>query len=90
MKKKKMYKKLLIILVLGYLIFTLINQQKVLNQYTENSKQLASKIQEQEAYKEELSNEKENVNSKEFIEQMAREKLEMYYPNEKVYIDKGM
>ena len=72
MKKKKMYRKLLIILVLGYLIFTLINQQKVLNQYTENSKQLASKIQEQEAYKEELSNEKENVNSKEFIEQMAR------------------
>lgn len=90
MKKKKMYRKLLIILVLGYLIFTLINQQKVLNQYTENSKQLASKIQEQEAYKEELSNEKENVNSKEFIEQMAREKLEMYYPNEKVYVDKGM
>ena len=90
MKKKKMYKKLLIILVLGYLIFTLINQQKVLNQYSENSKQLASKIQEQEAYKEELSNEKENVNSKEFIEQMAREKLEMYYPNEKVYVDKGM
>ena len=33
---------------------------------------------------------KENVNSKEFIEQMAREKLEMYYPNEKVYVDKGM
>ena len=90
MKKKKMYRKLLIILVLGYLIFTLINQQKVLNQYTENSKQRASKSQEQEAYKEELSNEKENVNSKEFIEQMAREKLEMYYPNEKVYIDKGM
>ena len=90
MKKKKLYKRLLILLVLGYAIFTLINQQKVLNQYTENSKQLASKIQEQEAYKEELSNEKENVNSKEFIEQMAREKLEMYYPNEKVYIDKGM
>lgn len=90
MKKKKFYKKLLLILILGYLIFTLINQQKVLNQYGENSKQLASKIEEQEAYKEELASEKENVNSKEFIEQMAREKLEMYYPNEKVYVDKGM
>ena len=87
---KKFYKKLLLILILGYLIFTLINQQKVLNQYGENSKQLASKIEEQEAYKEELASEKENVNSKEFIEQMAREKLEMYYPNEKVYVDKGM
>ena len=90
MKKKKFYKKLLLLLILGYLIFTLINQQKVLNQYGENSKQLASKIEQQEAYKEELASEKENVNSKEFIEQMAREKLEMYYPNEKVYVDKGI
>lgn len=90
MKKKKIYIKLLIIVVLIYAIFTLINQQKVLNQYTQNSKKLAVKIEEKEAYKEELLAEKENVDSKEFIEQMAREKLEMYYPNEKIYIDKGM
>ena len=38
MKKKKLYKKLLIILVLAYAIFTLANQQKVLNQYSENIK----------------------------------------------------
>ena len=90
MKKKKLYKKLLIILVLAYTIFTLANQQKVLNRYSENSKELAAKIEEQQAYKDELVAEKENVNSKEFIEQMAREKLDMYYPNEKVYLDKGM
>ena len=90
MKKKKLYKKLLIILVLTYAIFTIVNQQKVLNQYSENSKQLATKIEEQEAYNDELIAEKKNVNSKEFIEQMAREKLEMYYPNEKIYVDKGM
>ena len=90
MKKKKLYKKLLIILVLAYAIFTLANQQKVLNQYSENSKELASKIKEQQTYNDELVSEKENVDSKEFIEQMAREKLEMYYPNEKIYVDKGM
>ena len=90
MKKKKLYKRLLILLVLGYAIFTLINQQKVLNQYSANSKELASKIKEQQAYNDELVADKENVNSKEFIEQMAREKLDMYYPNEKVYLDKGM
>lgn len=90
MKKKKLYKRLLIILVLVYAIFTLANQQKVLNRYSENSKELASKIEEQQTYNEELIAEKENVDSKEFIEQMAREKLDMYYPNEKVYIDKGM
>ena len=90
MKKKKLYKKLLIILVLAYTIFTLASQQKVLNKYSANSKELATKIEEQQAYNDELVAEKENVNSKEFIEQMAREKLDMYYPNEKVYLDKGM
>ena len=90
MKRRKLYKKLLILLVLIYVIFTLVNQQKVINQYTSNSKELASKIEEQENYKKELVAEKDNVNSKEYIEQMAREKLDMYYPNEKIYVDKGM
>ena len=90
MKKKKLYKKLLIILVLAYAIFTLVNQQKVLNRYSENSKELATKIDEQETYNKEVVAEKENVNSKEFIEQTAREKLDMYYPNEKIFLDKGI
>ena len=90
MKKKKLYKKLLILLVLIYAIFTLVNQQKVINQYTSNSKELASKIEEQETTNKQLVAEKENVNSKEYIEQLAREKLDMYYPNEKVYMDKGL
>lgn len=90
MKRRKLYKKLLILLVLIYAIFTLVNQQKVINQYTSNSKELASKIEEQETTNKQLVAEKENVNSKEYIEQIAREKLDMYYPNEKVYMDKGM
>lgn len=90
MKKKKLYKRLLIVLVFAYAIFTLANQQKVLNQYSDNSKELTNKIEEQRTYKEKLIAEKENVNSKEFIEETAREKLDMYYPNEKIYLDKGM
>lgn len=90
MKKKRLYKRLLIILVLIYAIFTLSNQQKVINQYNKNSKDLAKKIEEQQLYNEELVAKKENVNSKEFIEQIAREELDMYYPNEKIYIDKGI
>ena len=39
--KKKLYKKLLILLVLIYVVFTFISQQKVLNQYNANSKELA-------------------------------------------------
>ena len=90
MKKRKLYKNLLILLILVYVAITLVSQQKVINQYSTNSKELASKIEEQETQKTELVAEKQNVNSKEYIEQVAREKLDMYYPNEKVYIDKGM
>ena len=89
-KSKKIYKRLLILIALIYAIFTLANQQKTINQYSANSKELAIKIQEQEAYKEELTAKKENVNSEEFIEQKARERLDMYLPNEKIYIDTGM
>ena len=48
-KTKKIYKNLLIILAVLYVLFTLANQQKTINQYDANSKQLALQIQEQEA-----------------------------------------
>ena len=88
--KKKLYKRLLILLVLIYAIFTLVNQQKVINQYATTSKELSTQIEEEKATNEELVAEKDNINSQEFIEETAREMLDMYYPNEKVYIDKGM
>lgn len=90
MKKKNIYKKLLLLLVLIYGIFTLVNQQKVINQYTDTSKEIASQIEKEKTNNEDLILEKDNVNSKDFIEQTAREKLDMYYPNEKIYIDRGI
>ena len=88
--KKNIYKRLLVGLVLLYSVFTLINQQKTLNQYNKNSKELSTKIHDQQTYKSELEEKNKDVNSKEFIEETAREMLDMYYPNEKVYLDKGM
>lgn len=87
---KKIYKKLLILAICIYTIFTLINQQKTINQYNQESQQLSQKIEEEKENKEELAKKKDDVNSLEFIEQMAREKLDMYYPNERVYVDRGM
>ncbi|MEI3394843.1 MAG: septum formation initiator family protein [Clostridia bacterium] len=87
--RKKLYKRLLILAVILYASFTLINQQKVLNQYNKNNKELSSQIEEEKNNNQKLLAEKENVDSKEFIEETAREKLDMYYPNEKVYIDSG-
>ena len=90
MKKKKLLKRLIILLIAIYVIFTLVNQQKTLNQYSRNSEELNTKIAEAEEEKEELTKQKDNVDSLEFIEQTAREKLDMYYPNERVYVDQGM
>lgn len=89
-KNKKMSKKLLILGIALYVIFTLVNQQKTLNQYNQDSNELASQIEEQKEYKEELAKKKEDVNSLNFIEQTAREKLDMYFPNERIYVDRGM
>ena len=89
-KNKKIYIKLLIFIISLYAIFTLISQQNTLNQYSKNSQEISQKIEEEKQEKEELAKKKEDVNSLEFIEQTAREKLDINNPNEKVYIDKGM
>ena len=90
MKKKKLYIRLLLLVVAIYVVFTLVNQQITLNQYSKNAEELTSKIEEEKEYKEDLAKQKDNVTSMDFIEQMAREKFDMYYPNERVYIDRGM
>ena len=90
MRKSKQIIKLIIIFVaMIYAIITFANQQKTLNQYAKNCEDLSSQIEEQKEYKEQLSKKKEDITSPEFIEEAAREKLDMYLPNEKVYMDTG-
>ncbi len=89
-KNRKIYKRLLILAIAIYIIFILINQQKTLNQYSQESANLNAQIEEQEEYKEQLAKQKDDVSSLDYIEKTAREMLDMYYPNERVYIDGGM
>jgi len=89
LRTKKIYKKLLFLAILIYVLYIFIGQQKTLNSYKNNEEYYISKIKEQEEYKENLMSMKENVDSTDYIEQMAREKLDMYLPNERVYIDIG-
>ena len=58
-----------------------LNDKKTTQEY------YAMRIEEQKKYKEELTELKNNINSPEYIEEIAREKLDMYLPNERVYID---
>ena len=88
-KSKVMLKKVFIICIAIYIIYILLGQQKTLNSYKNNEQYYISKIEEQEKYKKQLMSMKENVNSTEYIEEMAREKLDMYLPHERIYIDIG-
>ena len=90
MKNKKnsnLLKKSLILIFAIYFIYTLIAQQKTLNSYAREKERYNAQIEVAEDEQEELQEMKENINSDEYIEQIAREKLDMYYPNERVYID---
>lgn len=78
---------LILIAVLIYSIFTFIAQQNKLNSYSKNIDYYSEQISELNEKKEELLATQENVNSEEYIEKVAREKLEMYFPNETVFID---
>lgn len=72
-----------------YIIITLINQQKVLNSYANVQESLALQISEQKNYQEELKVSSQKINSEEYIEEIAREKLGMYKTNERVYVNIG-
>ena len=87
MKIGSIIKKIILIGIVIYGIKTCICQQKLLNTYVSNSKVLDEQIAKAEQYQAELNNVKNNVTSHEYIEQVAREKLDMYLPNERVYVD---
>ena len=90
MKKfKKIAKIIILIILIIYVGLTFIKQQKTLNQYSKNYEDLTSQIEKQKEYNEQLSKKKQDIESTDFIEDMAREKLDMYLPNEKVYMDTG-
>lgn len=80
-------KNIAVIAFIIYAMTTFMNQEKVLSSYKEQEMQVANQIEEAKEYQEELNINKENANSLEYIEKVAREKLNMYYPNEKIYID---
>lgn len=88
LKGKKILKKFIYIAIALYVLSIFINQQKVLNSYKSEQGYYQDEIQTKLAYQESLKETKSNINSEEYIEEMAREKLDMYLPNERVYVDK--
>lgn len=84
-KLKKVYKKIIFIVIFIYVACIFINQQRTLDAYKANQEYYEAQIKQETEYKETLIAMKDNINSPEYIEQIAREKLDMYLPNERIY-----
>lgn len=87
--KSKKFCRIVILLIITYTAIVSINQQVKLNDYKKQKTYYASQISTLLEKQEELKEKELNMNSSEFIEEQAREKLDMYYPNERVYIIQG-
>ena len=85
--KKNIIKKLCIIIFLIYVIVIFINQQKTLNSYSSQKTYYSQKIEEANDYNETLTTTIANLDSDEYIKAISREKLDMYLPDERVYIN---
>lgn len=70
-----------------YCAYVTIDQQKVINSKEMELKNIQEKIKAEEKLNAELKKQKEMINSDEYIEKVAREKLGMVKKNEKVFID---
>ena len=92
MKKEKLLRNAFLIALIVWIVM-LIKQQINISHYRDDIKELSSKIEvaqsELEQNKQNLEQEKKNTDSLEYIEKLAREKLGMYLPNERVYIDRN-
>lgn len=87
MNIKSLLKKVIILAFLIYFFYVIFSQQQSLNSYAESQKYYSNQISQEQANKDSLIETKDNISSLEYIEKIAREKLNMYLPNEKVYID---
>lgn len=85
--KNKLIKKLCIMFFFIYVLVIFINQQQTINSYNSQKKYYATKISDAKKENADLNLTKDNLDSKEYIESISREKLDMYSENERVYIN---
>ena len=84
---KKAFMSIVLIIIMIYAIYVFANQEKTLNTYKNEIEQYKEEIEETKETKNNLQTTMQDLNSVNLIENIAREKLDMYLPNEKVYID---
>ena len=88
MNRKKILKWMLFITIpiIVYLLFVIVEQQEILMQKEQAIRNVQAKIEEEKRLNEELKRQKEILNTYEYVESVAREKLGMVKPGEKIFI----
>ena len=79
----------LIIVIASIILFSLtfISQEKMSKKYDEESLQYTQQIENARTTQNKLKSTSSNLNTINYIEDTARNKLDMYLPNERVYVD---
>lgn len=78
---------LIFVAFMVYFLHVMADQQKILNSKEKMLNNMQAKVQEETKINEELKNQKEILETDEFVEKVAREKLGMVKPGERIFID---
>ena len=84
---KKIIFIVLIVLTIALIGYVFMAHHQMLDSYADEKKSLNNQIEAATLKPQELKDELNSINSPNTIESIARDKLDMYYPNERVYID---
>lgn len=88
-RRKNTFGIFILLAIFIYLSYIFMNQQRLLYAKNIELSKIENKIAEEEKLNEELSMEKEMIQSDEYMEKVAREKLGMVKKDERVYVDIG-
>lgn len=86
-KKNNKLSKWLLLIGIVYVTYIFISQQVTLSKYSTEAAYYEQMKQNEQERNTTLQEQKENVNSDQFIEKMAREELGLVMPNETIYVD---
>ena len=78
---------IIVLFLIGYFTFTLVKQEIAIRKYDKEKQSYMEQIALAKEKNAEYKRYSEYVNSDEYIEKIAREKLRMLLPEEKIYIE---
>lgn len=84
---KKIIFIVLLVVTIALIGYVFMMHHQMLNTYADDKKSLNNQIEAATVKQQELKDEFNSINTLNTIESIARDKLDMYFPNERVYID---